>query len=88
MPVLSSRSMLALGTATVVVGIAGHLAAQWLFFFNDGNWFATMAQQRVLTVVQYLLNAVLYIGSGLVAGSFVVAALTGQRPEAQRPPTG
>ena len=81
MPAPSPRVLLGLGLAAVVVGIAGHLAAQWLFFPNDSNGFASVAQQRLRT-------AVLYVGSGLVAGSFVVAALSPRPPGPGRPPTG
>ncbi len=85
MPILSSRSMLALGLGVVALAVAAQIALQFLY---TGGFTASPLVMRLLTATQLLLNAVLYVGSGLVAGSFVVAALSPRPPGPGRPPTG
>ncbi|GAA2083455.1 hypothetical protein GCM10009821_25710 [Aeromicrobium halocynthiae] len=85
MPVLSSRSMLALGTGVVALAVAAQLALQFLY---TGGFTASPLAMRALAAVQVLLSAVLYVGAGLITGSFVVVALTTRSPETDRPPRG
>lgn len=84
MPVLSSRSMLALGAGLVALTVASQVALQFLY---SGGFTASSLVMRLLTATQLLLNAALYIGAGLFAGSFVVAALTGRTDHEGRPTT-
>lgn len=88
MPALSSRALFGLGLAIVAVAALAQIVIHVVVYGSGGTWTSSMTILRLAQSAQLLLNALAVVGGGLVAGSFVVAALTAQRPESGRPPTG